>query len=124
MARKKILLVDDSPTAILYEQMVLGQGPYDLVTANDGEEALEKAVDEQPDLILLDVLMPKVQGFDVLRMLREQETTQSIPVIMVTTLGEMQDLEEGFSGGCNDYITKPIDAQELLARVESWLGDE
>ncbi len=123
MARKTILLVDDSKTVIMLEQMVLGDGPYELLIAQDGREGLEKAVAERPDLILLDVVMPKMDGFEVCRRLRREKRTQSIPIIMVTTRGEMEDLESGYSGGCTDYITKPLDVRELIEKVESWLGD-
>ena len=124
MTRKRILLVDDSETMIMLEQMLLGSGGYDFVIARDGHEALQKAEKEQPDLILLDVVMPKMQGFEVCRRLRGKKATKLIPIIMVTTRGEMDDMESGFGGGCNDYITKPVDAQELVEKVQSWLGVE
>lgn len=122
MTRKTILLVDDSQTAITFEQMVLGNGPYDFLIARDGREAVDKAMAMQPDLILLDVVMPEMDGFEVCRVLRKDERMREIPIIMVTTKGEMEDMETGFSGGCNDYITKPVDGQELLEKVQSWLG--
>ena len=124
MTRKRILLVDDSKTMIMLEQMMLGSGGYEFVIARDGQEALRKAVKEQPDLILLDVVMPKIQGFEVCRRLRQEKATKQIPIIMVTTRGEMDDMESGFAGGCNDYITKPVDGQELVEKVQSWLGVE
>jgi CheY-like chemotaxis protein len=120
--RKKILLVDDSITSIMLGQMVLRDGPYDIVTARNGVEGLERAFADSPNLILLDVTMPVMDGFEMLRELRQSEATQAIPVIMVTTRGEMECMEEAYTVGCNDYITKPVDAEELLSKVESWLG--
>ncbi len=122
MDRKKILLVDDSSTVLLMERMILSKSEYDVVTAKDGQEGVEKARSEHPDLILMDVVMPRMDGFEAVRQLRAEETTRSIPVIMVTTRGELASVETGYASGCNDYVTKPINGLELLAKVRSCLG--
>jgi PleD family two-component response regulator len=119
--KKKILLVDDSATALMMEQMVLGRD-YDVVTAKDGAEALKVAVAERPDLILLDVVMPKMGGFEVTRVLRGIEITKSIPIILVTTRGEAENVKAGFASGASDYVTKPINKGELLAKIARHLG--
>jgi DNA-binding response OmpR family regulator len=116
-------LADDSGTILMMEKMLLAKEPYQLITARDGLEALEKARAERPDLILLDVVMPHLDGFETCRRLREDESTRATPVIMVTTRGEGPNLEQGYASGCNDYVTKPIDGVELLAKVRSYLGD-
>lgn len=123
MKRKKILLVDDSNTILMMEKFILRNDPYELVSASNGEEAVHKAAEHQPDLILLDVIMPKMGGFEACRLIRENESTQSIPVIMVTTRGEAANVEAGWANGCTDYVTKPINAVELLAKVRSILGE-
>ena len=120
--KKKILLVDDSTTTLMMEKMVLSRGEYDLVTAKDGEEAVATAAREQPDLILLDIVMPRMDGFEACRRLRESEKTQDIPIIMVTTRGEAENIEHGYELGCNDYVTKPINTLELTTKIESLLG--
>lgn len=120
-AKKKILLVDDSATALLMEKTMLGP-TYDLLTAKDGAEALKVAVKERPDLILLDVVMPKMDGFEVCRVLRGIEATRTIPIIMVTTRGEGKNVEAGFASGASDYVTKPINSAELMAKIQRHLG--
>jgi CheY-like chemotaxis protein len=121
--RKKILVVDDSRTTLLMEQMILRKAPYDLVTAMDGQEALRKAVEEQPDLILMDVVMPKMTGFEACRALRLRPETSGIPIILVTTRGEAENVETGFASGCSDYVTKPIDSVELLTKIRDYVGN-
>ena len=124
MARKKkILLVDDAETILLMEKMFLSKCSYDFLTAKDGEEAIELAQSELPDLILLDVVMPKLDGFEACLQLKESSATSGIPIIMVTTRGEGANVEKGFQSGATDYITKPIDGLELLSKVRSCLGD-
>jgi len=123
MTRKKILVVDDSKTALFMESMILRKGHYDLVTADDGVEAVQKAVVELPDLILMDVVMPRMTGFEALRELRSREATKAIPIIMVTTRGEASNVETGFESGCTDYVTKPIDGLELLSKVRDYIGE-
>ncbi len=122
MSRKKILLVDDSSTVLLMERMILSKNQYDVVTAKDGLEGIEKARSEKPDLILMDVVMPRMDGFEACQKLREADETRAIPVIMVTTRGELASVESGYAAGCNEYVTKPINGLELLAKVRSCLG--
>ena len=117
MTRKKILVVDDSKTALFMVAMILKKEPYELLTANDGKQALEVAAAEHPDLILMDVVMPRKTGFEACRELKQRDDTKTIPVILVTTRGEEENVEAGFESGCNDYVMKPINAQELLAKV-------
>ncbi len=121
--RKKILIVDDSKTTLFMESMILRKGPYDLVTAMNGQQAVDKALEERPDLILMDVVMPRMTGFQACRALRERPETKGIPVILVTTRGEQENIEAGFASGCSDYVTKPIDGVELLAKVRNYVGE-
>jgi CheY-like chemotaxis protein len=120
---RKILLVDDSKTILTLERMILQRGNYELLTAKDGREAVAKALALLPDLILLDVMMPNMNGFEALRELRRFGETRAIPVLMVTTKGEEESMETAFSSGCNDYIMKPIDSLELLTKVRSFLPE-
>ena len=122
--KKKVLLVDDSRTTLAMERMILSSGTdYDLLCANDGVEAVEKASAEVPDLILMDVVMPRMNGLEACRKLRQQESTCNLPIILVTTRGREQDVEAGFEHGCNDYLTKPIRPEELVTMVKAYLGD-
>ena len=123
MTRKKILLVDDSNTILMMERMILTKGPYDLLTARDGEEAVDRALHEKPDLILMDVVMPRMNGFDACRRIRGEESIKDTPIIMVTTRGEVPNVETGFEAGCNDYVTKPINTTELLSKLRNFLGE-
>jgi DNA-binding response OmpR family regulator len=121
---KKVLLVDDSSTMLMMEQAILRQVPnYEVLLARDGQEAVEKAVNEKPDLILMDVVMPRMTGFEACQQLRQQETTRTIPVILVTTRGEQDNVELGYISGCSDYLTKPVNERELLTIVRNYLGE-
>jgi len=123
MNRKKILLVDDSATILMMEKMILAKGPYDVLTAVNGEDAVSKALAEHPDMILLDVVMPTMDGFEACRRIRGHSATHGTPIIMVTTRGELGNVETGFESGCNDYVTKPINAAELMAKLRNYLGE-
>ena len=121
----KILLVDDSSTTLLMEQMLFDRyTKYNLVTARDGQEAIQKALAEEPDLILMDVVMPKMDGFDACREMRKLKKLQRVPIILVTSRGEPTNVEIGFASGCNDYLTKPINGRELLEMVNAYLEAE
>jgi CheY-like chemotaxis protein len=122
--KKKILLVDDSKTTIFLERTILRDGPYDLIEAVDGAQAVEKATAERPDLILLDMLMPKLNGLEALRQLRSIEATRAIPVIMVTTRSETDRVDAAFELGCTDYVTKPIEQAQLLKKVRALLATD
>jgi DNA-binding response OmpR family regulator len=123
MAARKILLVDDSKTILQMEQMILANEPYELVIARDGVEGVALALEINPDLILLDVVMPRMGGFEALRELRANQRTSAVPIVMVTTQAEADSIETGYASGCSDYIVKPIDSMELLAKVHDLLGD-
>ena len=122
-ATKRILLADDSLTALTMHRMILSGAGYELLTAQDGQEAIDLATTEHPDLILMDVVMPRKTGFEAVRALRKQDATKTIPVIMVTTRAEEKIIEVCFQCGCNDYINKPVDGAVLLAKVRSILGN-
>ena len=123
MARKRILLVDDSETSLLMARMILSKANYDILVAKDGQQGVETAEKERPDLVLLDVVMPRMNGFEACAALKAKPETQGIPVIMVTTRGEGESVESGFSAGAADYVTKPVNGLELLTKVRSALGD-
>src|SRR5580704_17938519 len=122
---KKILVVDDSKTALMMEREILERRTtYQCVTASDGQEAVEKAQLERPDLVLMDVVMPRMNGFEACKRMRQQPGTRDIPIVLVTTRGDESYMEAGFQSGCNDYITKPVDGAELVALLQSYLGEE
>ena len=123
MTARKILLIDDSETILQMEQMILAKEPYELLVARDGAEGLARALECNPDLILMDVVMPRMGGFEALRQLRGNQRTRTVPVVMVTTKAEAESIETGYASGCNDYIVKPIDSIELIAKVRDILGD-
>jgi CheY-like chemotaxis protein len=121
----KVLLVDDSKTALLMGETVFKQHTScQVVTARDGQEGVQKALSEKPDLILLDVVMPKMDGFAACQEMRKHESLRNVPIIMVTSRGEPGNVATGYSSGCNAYLTKPINARELLEIVGVFLGFE
>ena len=124
MASKKILLVDDSCTARLVNRMVFSQKTnYVLLSAVDGKEAVERAKSEKPDLILMDIVMPRMTGLEACRVLKSDKETEKIPVILLTTRGEEQYVHEGYASGCSDYLTKPVNDVELLDLLKAYLGE-
>jgi PAS domain S-box-containing protein len=116
-----ILVVDDlTQNNELLEAYLVPQG-YEVIKAVSGEEAFKKLADNQIDLILLDVMMPGMDGFEVTRRIRQDPKTRLMPIILVTALKETEDRIKGIKAGCDDYISKPFDKMELLARVQSLL---
>lgn len=119
---KKILLVDDSSTTLLMEEMLFKEHTkYGVILARNGEEAIEKAIAEEPNLILMDVIMPKMSGFEACREMRRHAALRRVPIIMVTSRGESSNVEQGFESGCNDYVTKPINGADLIEIVNGYL---
>jgi len=117
----RILIVDDTPANVHILQARLAANGYDIVTATDGEEALAVVREAGPDLILLDVMMPKLDGFEVCRRLRSDATIPFIPIIMVTAKSEPRDIVAGLEAGGDEYLAKPVDQAALVARVKSML---
>jgi len=116
-----VLVVDDLPQNVkLLEAYLIPQG-YEIARAANGKEALAKLTDSQIDLILLDVMMPDIDGFEVTRRIRQNDKYRLLPIILVTALGETKDRVKGIEAGCDDFISKPVDKTELLARVKSLL---
>ena len=114
-------MVEDNADNRLTTRAILGE-QYDLVDAIDGEDGLEKARLEIPDLILLDFYLPKMNGFKVIKLLKENENTKYIPVIAVTARAMKNDREEILEAGCDGYVSKPIDADLLLEEIGKLLG--
>jgi len=117
MARK-ILVVDDERHIVKLVEVNLKKHGYEVVTAYDGVEALEKVEAEKPDMLVLDVMMPRMNGFDVLKRLQANPHTQEIPVIMLTAKAQDADIFKGWQSGVSSYLTKPFNPRELLTFVE------
>lgn len=116
-----ILVVDDNQQNLELLQAYLESLPCRLLAATDGVEALRVVEEEDPDLILLDVMMPRMSGFEVCRKLKSDPKTRTIPIIMVTALHEIGDIERGVESGTDDFLTKPVKKLELITRVKSLL---
>lgn len=117
MPVKKILVVDDSPTERHVLLELLTRNGYQVITAESGEEGIEKARAELPDLILMDVVMPGLNGYQATRTLTRDEATKLIPIIVCTSKGQETDKIWGLRQGAIDYLIKPVNAEELLARI-------
>ena len=116
-AIRKILIIDDSPTEQFLLTQILGEGRFEIFIAEDGEEGVVRAKDIQPDLILMDVVMPGINGFQATRKLSRDAATKNIPIIMCTTKSQQTDKIWGLRQGAFDYITKPVDGPLLLAKI-------
>jgi DNA-binding response OmpR family regulator len=119
--RSTILIVDDEPFNVDYLEQALADLGYETIRATNGQEALDKVAAEAPDLILLDVMMPGMDGFTVCRLLKAQEETRLIPIVIMTALDAMADRITGIQAGADDFLTKPLDEAELVARIETAL---
>ena len=117
----KVLVVDDEPNILLSLQFLLKQKGYEVRTALNGEEALKALAEMVPDLILLDVMMPKPDGYEVCQQIRATPAWAKIPVVMLTAKGRDVEKEKGMAMGADDYITKPFATQELMAKVQAIL---
>jgi CheY-like chemotaxis protein len=121
MARSCILIADDNSTNVELLEAYLSGVDCDIAVAVDGRDTLDKVEERQPDLILLDIMMPKLSGFEVCEILKRNPATKGIMVLMVTALNELGDIERAVAAGCNDFISKPVNKLELLKRVENML---
>ena len=121
IAGSKILVVDDNAQNLELLVAYLDSLPCEVSTAADGVEALQKVRDETPDLILLDIMMPRMSGFEACRKLKSDPQTRDVPIIMVTALNELGDIERAVDCGTDDFITKPVGRLELVTRVRSLL---
>jgi diguanylate cyclase (GGDEF)-like protein len=121
ISRARILVIDDDPLMRRIVTQSLDRKVYDLHEADSGESGIELALELRPEIILLDVMMPEMDGFEVIRRLRTHPMTQSVPIVLLTALGEMNEKIHGMQLGADDYITKPFDPRELRARVQAHL---
>lgn len=121
---KRVLVIDDDPDVLATTKGMLGVHGFDVVTANGGEEGVAKALADSPDLILLDVLMPRVNGMEVFKRLREEPKTAGIPVIFLTAVGEETFVKSALMLGADQYITKPYDPEDLMAEVHKTLSEK
>ena len=119
MPIKKILIVDDSPTDRQFLLETLSKQGYQCVTAENGDEAISKAHSERPDLILMDVVMPGTNGYQLTRTITRDPRYADVPVIMCTSKGQETDRVWGLRQGARDYVVKPVDAEDLMAKIKA-----
>ncbi len=117
----RILIADDNQQNCELLDAYLSDEDYEIAMAYDGRQTLDRAADWEPDLILLDIMMPKLSGYEVCQKLKSDEETRAIPILMVTALNEKNDIEKAVQAGCDDFLTKPINQLELKTRVRSLL---
>ena len=116
---KRILLVEDSPTQAQRAQLILEREGYDVTLAPDGSEGLELAVSDQPDLVVTDIVMPNMDGYEMCREVKSRAETQNIPVVMLTTKGDIMDIIKGLGVGADNFITKPYEGSLLIERIQT-----
>ena len=121
MKKGKILVVDDEVYIVHILDFSLGMEGYEVVTALDGEDALAKATEHRPDLIVLDIMMPKMDGYEACKRLKADPATRTIPVILLSAKGRNVDQKTGFEVGADDYITKPFSPRKLVERINQIL---
>ncbi|MCP4070430.1 MAG: response regulator [Hyphomicrobiales bacterium] len=119
---KSILIVDDEPNIVISLEYIMKNAGFNVVVAYDGEEALEKVKENVPDLVILDVMMPKLDGFEVCKRIRENPAWKSVRIVMLTAKGRDSEREKGLSFGADDYLTKPFSTRDILQRVKEILA--
>ena len=119
---KRILICDDDPVILRLLEVNLELEGYDVLTAHHGEEAFEIASRELPDLVILDIMMPRLDGYQTCQKLKAQPSTEQIPIVFLSAKAQQSDIEKGRSFGVSDYLTKPFDPNDLLDVVERLVG--
>ncbi len=117
----KVLIADDNQQNCELLDAYLSDEDYEIAMAYDGQQTLDRVASWEPDLILLDIMMPKLSGYEVCQQLKSDERTRAIPILMVTALNEKNDIEKAVNAGCDDFLTKPVNQLELKTRVRSLL---
>ena len=121
MSKFKVLIADDNQTNVELLEAYLGDCGYEIEIAVDGLDTLKKVVVFKPDLILLDIMMPKLSGFEVCEKIKSEPRTKDIMILMVTALTDLGDIERAVLAGCDDYLSKPVNKHELIKRTENML---
>ncbi len=119
--KKKILLVDDADTVLMIERIILRKADFEVFVAKNGADAVKIALLKKPDLILMDVIMPIINGLEACERLRKEAATKDTPIILVTTQGQEFNIDAGYKSGCTDYIAKPINGPELIEKINKYL---
>jgi len=117
-----ILIADDDPDILALVSFRLERAGYEIVQARNGEEAVQVALARRPDLAVIDVMMPRIDGYEATRQLRQHEETSRMPIILLTARVQEEDIARGFDAGADDYVKKPFSPQELGSRVQAVLG--
>ena len=121
--KKKILVVDDEPNILKLIEFILKNAGYDVVVAANGADCIRKAKAEKPDMIVLDVMMPGMDGFEVARKLTKDAAALSVPILMLSSKAQFEDKMKGIDSGATDYITKPFDKEDLVQKVKECLEE-
>ncbi len=120
---KTVLIVDDEPNIVLSVEFLMKREGHEVRTAGDGQEALDKIADDRPDLVILDVMMPRKNGFEVCAEIRTNPELAGLPILMLTAKGREAEMKKGLSLGADAYITKPFSTRDLVAKVNELLGN-
>jgi DNA-binding response OmpR family regulator len=122
LSKKKVMIVDDEVHIVELVKVVLEDTNYEILEAYDGQEALDKIIAEKPDLVLLDIMIPRLDGYEVCMRLKADDTTKSIPIVMLTAKGQEVDKVKGYQSGADSYMTKPFSPLRLLTELEERLS--
>lgn len=122
--RRRILIVDDEPNIVLSLEFLMQQSGFDVAVARDGAEALERMQSFQPDLVLLDVMMPVLNGFEVCQKIRENSAWNAVKIVMLSAKGRESEVNKGLALGADAYVTKPFSTRELVERVAAMMAEE
>jgi two-component system alkaline phosphatase synthesis response regulator PhoP len=119
---KKILIVEDDPSVLRATSYILEKEGYEVLSAENGLEGLKKARESSPDLLILDVMLPGIDGFEICHILRGEPRTAQLPILMFSAKGQDSDKATGLKVGADEYLTKPVDREVLLSKVAAWLA--
>ena len=121
MAKKKILVIEDEETCIKLLDMVVNKDTYDVIVATNGEEGIRKAIEAKPDLIFLDIMLPKVNGFEVAKRLRQDETLKSSPIIVISARAGKEGAQKALDAGCQEFIAKPFKVGQIRDVIHRYI---